>query len=31
MLEKILLDGNNHPYLSGEEVLPEIEKNTPEF
>ena len=31
MLEKILIDGNNHPYLSGEDVLPEIEKNTPEF
>ena len=31
MLEKILSEGNNHPYLSGEEVLPEIEKNTEEF
>ena len=31
MLEKILAEGNNHPYLSGEEVLPEIEKNTKEF
>ena len=31
MLEKILAEGNNHPYLSGEEVLVEIEKNTEEF
>ena len=31
MLQKILAEGNNNPYLSGEEVLPQIEKNSPEY
>ena len=31
MLAKILAEGNNHPYLSGEEVLPQMEKNTEEY
>ena len=31
MLQKILAEGNNSPYLSGEEVLPQIDKNSEEY
>ena len=31
MLEKILAEGNNNAYLSGEEVLTKMEPNTEEY